>query len=161
MLLSQKVQDICNSENLAVVKFPAASSARSQPHDRKSIAVELHRHFGKIPKDRDGVPSLEMQRFINTQLTKLGLPPASIASLRRLFSHCEAIFAIAISPQRCQESWGDQGTGYRNQSGEMNLKAVFAQYVHWKDMDSADAQRMIEYECAFVYFSSATFCFTG
>lgn len=165
MLLTRAVQDICNHENLAVVKFPAASSARSQPHDRKSIAVELHRHFANMAKDREGVPSLEMRQFMTTQLTKLGLPPSSIASLRRFLSHCEAIFAIAVSPKRCQESWGDQGTGYRNQNGEMNLKSVFAQYVHWKEMDSADAQRMIEYEfaliihCASAPFSSATLCF--
>ena len=148
MLLSQAVQSICDQENLTVVKFPAASSARSQPHDRKGIAVELHRHCREMIKDSDGVPSVAMRRFIATDLTKLGLPPSSLASLRRFLSHSEAIFAIALSPRRCQESWGDHGTGYRNQNGEMNLKAVLSQYVHWKEMDTADAQRMIEYVCA-------------
>lgn len=165
MLLSQAVLDVCNAENLAVVKFPAASSARSQPHDRKNIASELHRHFDKVPKNVNGVPSVEMQRFITTDLPTLGLPASSMASLTHFFSHCEAIFAIAISPKRCQESWGDQGTGYRNQKGEMNLEAVLAQYVHWKDMETADAQKLIECECAvllhcaFVFILSATLCF--
>ncbi len=165
MLLSQAVLDVCNAENLAVVKFPAASSARSQPHDRKNIASELHRHFENIPKSVNGVPSVEMQRFITADLPTLGLSASSIASLTHFFSHCEAIFAIAISPKRCQESWGDQGTGYRNQKGEMNLETVLAQYVHWKEMDTADAQKLIECECAvllhctFVFILSATLCF--
>jgi hypothetical protein len=159
MLLSKTVRDVCSKENLAVIKFPAASSARSQPHDRKNIASELHRNFGKMAKGVNGVPSVEMQRFITIDLPKLGLPASSIASLTRFLSHGEAICAIAISPKRCHESWGDHGTGYRNQKGEMNLETVLSQYVNWKQMPSADAQLIIEYEHGVLYcFIVCLFC---
>ena len=107
-----------------------------------------------MKKSHNGVPSVEMRKFLQVHLPTLGLPSSSLLSLTRFLTNCEAIFAVAIAPSRCQESWGDEGTGYRNEHGEMNLRQVFAQYVHWKTMPTADAQRMIEYEsvCLYMFF---------
>lgn len=147
-LLADASVDALKRENCALLKFPAASSARSQPHDRGDIAHHMHRlvSASKLKYEQEGFPSAGMSKFLNGEFKSLGLPKAVQDTLRHFLTHFEAMLAEAASPRRCQNSWVE--CGYRTAKGGISLQQIYKQYVHWDEMSPEDAARMM----ACVYF---------
>ena len=141
---TEEMQNLFETENVAIGLYPAAASLRSQPWDRGWSAREFRREVGKLDYTKDGIPSIAMTQFLEQDLPTLGIPAPQRKSLNRFLSHVETIEEKAISRTNCARMF--EVCGYCDPAtGKLDLVKIMEQYPAWMMTPTPVAQLLLEY----------------